>query len=774
MPARVPSTNGWPRSDARCAASWRWPPPGSPTLCRDASDVDGEIDALNWLLAIEPLQEGAHRELMASFARTGRYTEALRQYQLCRTILRRELDLAPDPATESLYRELMKKRRAGAGGPLYALPGAEPEDELMTALAAEHAEPASVDDRVMQPGVVLAMRLPDLGRQRRALDPEETREFTQRLQRLFDETVALHGGRADRLSGETLHAVFGLENLTGNEAQRALGAAQALQQAFTATELVPGSPAIGIAQGSLLPTRINGPFPLAGNPVGDADALAGRAAPHEILLADDLRRAIGTRPVLFAGRHAELALMTSLLERCVASRRGRTIVTRGEAGIGKTRLLEALAGIARSQGVAAHRVQVLDFGQVKARRPLAALFASLLGVGPDASPAERGQAVSAAIAAGRLPAESILHASGLIGAPLSADQASIERNLDAQAIEHGRMEIVRQLIESACSQAPLLLVIEDLHYAGGEEAARLGELAAAVVAQPALLVLSTRPDEDPIDPAWRARARGCPLTTLDLAPLTDEESRELAANYPELPAETVDTCIRRAQGHPLFLDQLLRAAEAGETAMPASVQALVLSRVERLEREDRQALHAASVLGLRFPREALAAMLGRRRPPAGPAGRRRAARRRGQRSRVRARADARGGVRLAAEIAAARAARAGGRLVRRPRSGAACRAPRGGRRPGCGARLHRRGGRGGGIVAARSRDRVRRARGHAGARAARPLPCALVARRAADAHRAHARRDRDAARGHRPAARCADGSARAAGAGECAADSRPV
>ena len=172
------------------------------------------------------------------------------------------------------------------------------------------------------------------------------------------------------------------------------------------------------------------------------------------------------------------------------------------------------------------------------------------------------------------------------------------------------MAIVRQLIESACARAPLLLVIEDLHYAGSEEAARLGELAASVVAQPALLVLSTRPDEDPIDAAWRARARGCPLTTLDLAPLTDEESRELAAGYPDLPEAAIDGCIRRAQGHPLFLDQLLRAAEAGETAMPASVQALVLSRVEKLEREDRQALLAASVLGLRFPREALAAMPG--------------------------------------------------------------------------------------------------------------------------------------------------------------------
>jgi DNA-binding SARP family transcriptional activator/class 3 adenylate cyclase len=579
-------------------------------LCRDGIDPDGEIDALNWLLALEPLGEGAHRELMACYARAGRYTEALRQYQILRTVLRRELDLAPDPATESLYRELMKKRRAGASGPLYAMPGAEPEDEVADALAEETPAAPTADDRVLQPGVVLALRLPGLAAQRRTLDPEETRELTQRLQRLFDETVAQHGGAADRLSGDRLVAVFGLEKLTGNEPQHALRAAQAIIHAVGASDLTPGAPAAGIAQGSLLPTRIDGPFPLTGDPMTDAEALAAQANPGEILLAEGLRRALGAHSLPFAGRQAELSLMSTLLERCIASRRGRTIVTRGEAGIGKTRLLGSLMDAARARGVACHRVQVLDFGQVKARRPLAALFASLLGVSADAGPAERGRAVIEAIESGRLPADSVLQASSLVGAPLSADLASIERNVDPQALEHGRMAIVRRLIESACEQAPLLLVIEDLHYAGSEEAARLGELAASVVAQPALLVLSTRPDEDPIDAAWRARARGCPLTTLDLAPLTDEESRELAASYDKLPAETIEGCIRRAQGHPLFLDQLLRAAEAGEAAMPASVQALVLSRVEKLDRDDRQTLLAASVLGLRFPREALAALPG--------------------------------------------------------------------------------------------------------------------------------------------------------------------
>ncbi|MGH8197588.1 MAG: BTAD domain-containing putative transcriptional regulator [Steroidobacteraceae bacterium] len=573
-------------------------------LCRDAADADGEIDALNWLLALEPLHEGAHRELMETFARSGRYTEALRQYQLCRTVLRRELDLAPEPATEALYRELMKKRRAAAGTELDALPGG------MEAGAPAPAEaPRDVDDRVLLTGVVLALRLPGIAERRRSLDPEEMRELTQRLQRLFAEAVTLHGGVADRLSGDRLNAVFGLENLSGNEPLRALRTAQALQHVFGANDSALRAPAIGIAQGALLPTRLNGPFPLSGNPMTDAEALAGRANPNEILLSDDLRRALGTRHTPFAGRHAELSLMNTLLERTVATKLGRTIVIRGEAGIGKTRLLETLAETARVHGTASHRVQVLDFGHVRARRPLAALCASLLGISAEADPAERGRAVAEAIESGRLPADSILHASGLIGAPLSANQASIELNVDAQALEHGRIEVVRRLIESACALSPLLLVIEDLHYAGGEEAARLGELAASVASQPALLVLSTRPDEDPIDAAWRARARGCPLTTLDLAPLTDQESRELAASYPQLPEKTVEGCIRRAQGHPLFLDQLLRAADAGETAMPGSVQALVLARVEKLGSADRQALLAAAVLGLRFPRQSLAAMV---------------------------------------------------------------------------------------------------------------------------------------------------------------------
>ena len=570
-------------------------------LCRDLGDLDNEIDALTRQLALEPVNELAHRELMEAHARAGRYTDALHQYQQCRAILRRELDLSPEPATETLYRELMKRRRAAADD---AFEASHPD----VAYADEQARMRAVDERLLRNGVVLTARLIGLGDYRRGLDPEAARELGQKLQQAFAARVAENGGVADRMSGDRVHAVFGLENLSGNEPQRALRTAAALHQAFADSRLPLPGIAVGIAQGALLPGHEDGPFPLSGHAMSEAEALAARAAPGDTLLADELRRALLPRAAPFAGRTAELSLTVSLFERTVASGRGRTILIRGEAGIGKTRLLEELANVARAKGAGCHRVQVLDFGQIKARRPLAALFSSLLGLAPEATPEERGRAVADAIAKGLLHADDILHASGLAGAPLSPDQASIDRNVDAQALEHGRLDAVRRLIEASCRQAPLLLIIEDLHYAGGEEAARLGELAASVAAQRALLVMSTRPDEDPIDAAWRARARGCPLTTLDLAPLTDDEARELTASYPHLPEAVAADCIARAQGHPLFLDQLLRAADAGERALPSTVQALVLSRVERLERADRQTLIAASVLGLRFPREALLAM----------------------------------------------------------------------------------------------------------------------------------------------------------------------
>lgn len=608
-------------------------------LCREAGDTTGEVAALTRVIALEPLNEPAYRELMEAYARSGRYTDALRQYQICRTALRRELDVAPEPATEALYRELMRRRRAASENDTLAPPqGEESSGPQQTAAPEPTPEPAAVANRALREAVVLLVNIHDLTAQQSELDPEDASELVGRIHSRADAVVREYGGRTDRLAGNRLLAVFGLEGLTGNEPERALRAALGLRRALgEPTDGPTFLTSAGVAQGQLLPHAATSPFPLTGRPVNLAQSLAEQATAGEILLSDDLRRALAERIVAepvsasgglpgwqlrslrptpaadarlpIAGRRAELALLVSLLERTAAGGRGRTILIRGEAGIGKTRLLQALIEAARTRAMVCHRVEVLDFGHIEARRPLAALMASLLGLTGEASQEERTGAVQEAVATGRLPGDSTIYASELVSAALPPKLASIEQNLDPHARERGRLEVVRRLLETACEERPVLLVIEDVHWASPEEAARLGELAAVIATHPALLVMSTRPDEDPINAAWRARARGCPVTTLDLAPLADEEARELAGAYPDIPVPVIEACVRRAEGHPLFLDQLLRAASAGESSLPGSVRALVLARVDRLALKDRQALFAASVLGMRFPRAALAQLL---------------------------------------------------------------------------------------------------------------------------------------------------------------------
>src|SRR5262249_8652840 len=84
----------------------------------------------------------------------------------------------------------------------------------------------------------------------------------------------------------------------------------------------------------------------------------------------------------------------------------------------------------------------------------------------------------------------------------------------------------------------------------------------------------------------------------------------LASGYLETIAEVVQRCIARAEGNPLFLDQLLRHAEEHvDSGLPASIQGLVQARLDRLAPADKQALQAASVLGQRFTPEGLSAVL---------------------------------------------------------------------------------------------------------------------------------------------------------------------
>lgn len=610
-------------------------------LCIANEDSDGALAASTKLVSLEPLNEAAHRTVMELHAKRSAYAEALRQYRVCRDVLRRELDVAPEPATEQLYRDLMRRRRAALGT-------SDSEDATLDDTstheiprAIEPAPPVELRPQLID-ATILVARLDGLLELEAQLDPEEAHTLATQFHRRVHEAVTEFGGRADRRVGSNVLAVFGIPTAYGNEPERAAQAALALQSTVANTPWpVAGALAlrIGIAQGQVLcGSEI---FPLTGRPTHIAHTLAARATDGEILISEELRAALGervsgaraasTQPGLadsvpawslqglrseagpgvqpFVGRRPELAMILAALDRCTTSRHGRAIVVRGEAGIGKTSLVNAVRGAARERNIAVHSAQVFDFGQSPGRRPITALALSLLGLCADASASDRATAVRRALV-GRNAVDQIIFLSDLVDAPIDSDLAALEKAMEIATRQRGRALALAQLIETAVQRGPQLLVVEDVHWADTDELARFGEIAAVVANCQILFMLTTRPEGDPINASWRARARGCPVTTVDLAPLAEDEAQELAAHFPELPKETTDACVQRADGHPLFLDQLLRAARAGHDLLPGSVRSVVLARAARVSARDHAALQAAAVLGHRAALDALRRVLG--------------------------------------------------------------------------------------------------------------------------------------------------------------------
>ena len=114
--------------------------------CAASGDLAGATLVLERLVALEPTNERAQRDLMEALARLGRHTDALRQYRECRDALRRDLDVAPEPATEALYRDILKRRRAS--GSVDAAADVI-DDDPQAAAAAAQAEAATLREAVV-------------------------------------------------------------------------------------------------------------------------------------------------------------------------------------------------------------------------------------------------------------------------------------------------------------------------------------------------------------------------------------------------------------------------------------------------------------------------------------------------------------------------------------------------------------------------------------------------------------------------------------------------
>jgi class 3 adenylate cyclase/tetratricopeptide (TPR) repeat protein len=490
------------------------------------------------------------------------------------------------------------------------------------------------------------------------LDPESLR----RVQTAYfaDATAVLerHGGTVEKYIGDAVMAVFGIPQAREDDALRAVRAAAELRQALAALNKrleqergVQLSIRTGVNTGEVVagdPSAAQA-F-VSGDAVNVAKRLEAAAAPGEILIGTETQRLVRDAALVepvedlalkgkvepisawrlvavlqgapafirrfdapLVDREHELATLRRAFERAAADRTGHLFTILGVAGVGKSRLLHELVADV-GEGTTVLRGQCLPYGDGITFWPLSGIVRTAAAIDRTVSP-DVARARIAELLEGDPESERVVErlaaAMGLEDRPLPAEET---------------FWAARRLLEALARERPVLVVIDDLHWAEPtflDLVEHLGDRArdAAIV-----LVCLARPELLELRPAWAGGQVNA--TTMLLEPLSDEESELLIRNLlggvdPE-PAMS-RTIVEVADGNPLFLEEILAmlldegALERQEPTdgavptirVPPTIQAVLTARLDRLAPGEQSAIEAAAVTGTFFRRRSLEELLGR-------------------------------------------------------------------------------------------------------------------------------------------------------------------
>ena len=495
------------------------------------------------------------------------------------------------------------------------------------------------------------------------LDPERLREVTDAYFDAMRHELESHGGTVEKFIGDAVMAVFGVPAAHEDDPTRALRAALAMSRRLTELNLsletlhgVTLAMRIGVNTGEVLAVnrpRLEGRM-VTGDAVNVAARLEQAAASGQILASErTVRAARGLRfvevgplslrgkddevrafEVLDAapsremetaarapmiGRQQEIELLQTLYRRMVADDRPDLVTVYGEAGIGKSRLVEEFQTWAEQlerPPTIVHGL-CLPYGESMTYRPLAEILKRQAGV-LDSDPPD------AALTKVRALASDLLSDSPGLDSERTAAALALTVGLDdpgspINALEprQARLEVAsawRTFFSALARAEPAIVVIHDLHWADPAMLDLVEELADRL--ETAVMFLgSARRELSAERPGWGTRSRN--FTSIMLEPLGARDSERLlgflldgAEN--EVPASVRGRILERAGGNPFFLEQIVRQLveerrtdrvdtwDLEHVDIPDTVQAVLTARIDLLEPVEKWVLRSAAVVGKEF------------------------------------------------------------------------------------------------------------------------------------------------------------------------------
>ena len=606
---------------------------------RATRSAEAAIQSALRLLALDALQESAHRALMQLYVETGRRAAALRQYELCQSTLRRELKATPEKETTRLYEEILHGRVLPAAVehvPISRNP-LEAERKHVTVLIADVK--ASLH--------LLADR-----------DPEEAREILDPVLERMMEAVRHYEGTVNQVMGDGIMALFGAPFAQEDHAVRACFAALRMQELMRQyseqsrdKHRVAMQVQVGLDSGEVVVRAIGNDQHMDYTAVGQTTQLASRmeqmARPGSILLtratvelvegyvtvkplgpvsvkgmarAIDVYEVTGAGPARtrlqaaarrgltrFVGRDLELEQLQSA-RRLARARHGQVMAIVGEPGVGKSRLLYEFIQ-SQLQGWRVFEADAFSYGRTTSYLPVIDLLKGFFKIADRADRQEIRAKVTERVLALDPALEPVLPALLAL-----FDVPSIDGAWPALSPEQRRqltLDAVRQLLLREAREQPLVVIFEDLHWIDGETQAVLDTLVDSVGSARLLLIVSYRPE---YQHGWGGKTFYGQIRLDRLVPESAEKLLDaLLGDDPGL-VPLKQMLVRR--GNPAFLEESVRTLvetkalvgkpgayrltrQVDTIQISATEQAMLAARIDRLPPEDKRLLQLASVVGSR-------------------------------------------------------------------------------------------------------------------------------------------------------------------------------